>query len=64
MEMTRVTGVEDPAEGTAASRGLGAEDPARLGAAVGALCTTTIDKLTGPDDPADAWHVAGLEMLG
>ncbi len=42
--------------------GLGAEDSARLGAAMGALCTTTIDTFTGPDDPAEAWRLAGLEM--
>lgn len=41
--------------------GLGAEEAARLGAAMGALCTTTIDTFTGPDDPADAWRLAGLE---
>jgi sugar/nucleoside kinase (ribokinase family) len=41
--------------------GLGAEDSARLGAAMGALCTTTIDTFTGPDDPAEAWRLAGLE---
>jgi sugar/nucleoside kinase (ribokinase family) len=41
--------------------GLGAEEAARLGAAMGALCTTTIDTFTGPDDPADAWRMAGLE---
>jgi sugar/nucleoside kinase (ribokinase family) len=41
--------------------GLGAEESARLGAAMGALCTTTIDTFTGPDDPADAWRLAGLE---
>ena len=42
--------------------GLGAEDAARLGAAMGALCTTTIDTFTGPDDPAEAWRLAGLEQ--
>jgi sugar/nucleoside kinase (ribokinase family) len=41
--------------------GLGAEEAARLGAATGALCTTTIDTFTGPDDPAEAWRMAGLE---
>jgi sugar/nucleoside kinase (ribokinase family) len=41
--------------------GLGPEEAARLGAALGALCTTTIDTFTGPDDPADAWRLAGLE---
>lgn len=41
--------------------GLGAEDAARLGAALGALATTTIGTFTGPDDPADAWRLAGLE---
>jgi len=46
---------------TALIHGYGAEDAARLGAAMGALCTTTIDTFTGPDDPADAWRLAGLE---
>jgi sugar/nucleoside kinase (ribokinase family) len=41
--------------------GLGAEEAARLGAALGALATTTIGTFTGPDDPADAWRLAGLE---
>jgi sugar/nucleoside kinase (ribokinase family) len=41
--------------------GLCAEDAARLGAALGALATTTIGTFTGPDDPADAWRLAGLE---
>jgi sugar/nucleoside kinase (ribokinase family) len=42
--------------------GLGAEDAARLGAAMGALATTTIDTFAGPEDPATAWQLAGLEM--
>jgi len=42
--------------------GLGAEDAARLGAALGALATTTIGTFTGPSDPATAWEMAGLEM--
>ena len=116
IEMTRITGVEDPADGAAAIRelgvrfaivtdgprgawidqddfvghipafevdtidttgagdaftggvltgiihGLGAEDAARLGAALGALATTTIGTFTGPSDPATAWEMAGLEM--
>jgi sugar/nucleoside kinase (ribokinase family) len=40
--------------------GLGAEGAARLGAALGALATTTIDTFRGPEDPAEAWHLAGL----
>ncbi len=46
---------------TALIHGFGAEDSARMGAAMGALCTTTIDTFTGPDEPADAWRMAGLE---
>ena len=46
---------------TALIHGFGAEDAARMGAAMGALCTTTIDTFTGPEDPADAWRMAGLE---
>jgi len=42
--------------------GLGAEDAARLGAALGALATTTIGTFTGPSDSATAWQMAGLEM--
>ena len=42
--------------------GLGAEDAARLGAALGALATTTLDTFNGPDDPATAWEMAGLRM--
>jgi sugar/nucleoside kinase (ribokinase family) len=42
-------------------KGLGAEEAARLGAALGALCTTTIGTFTGPEDPAEAWRLAGLE---
>ncbi len=41
--------------------GRGAEDAARLGAAMGALCTTTIGTFSGPDDPAGAWRLARLE---
>ena len=40
--------------------GLGAHEAARLGAALGALATTTIGTFTGPADPADAWRLAGL----
>ncbi len=47
---------------TALIHGYGAEDAARMGAAMGALCTTTIDTFTGPDDPGEAWRMAGLEM--
>lgn len=115
IEMTRITGIEDPAQGAAAIRelgvrfaivtdgprgawvdhdefsghipafkvdtidttgagdaftggvltglinALGAEDAARLGAAVGALATTTIGTFSGPEDPAVAWRMAGLE---
>ena len=46
---------------TALIHGYGAEDAARMGAAMGALCTTTIDTFTGPDDPDEAWQMAGLE---
>lgn len=42
--------------------GLGAGDAARLGAAMGALATTTIGTFSGPEDPATAWHMAGLEV--
>jgi sugar/nucleoside kinase (ribokinase family) len=41
--------------------GLGAQDSARLGAALGALATTTIGTFSGPVDPADAWRMAGLQ---
>jgi sugar/nucleoside kinase (ribokinase family) len=41
--------------------GLGAQEAARLGAATGALATTTIGTFAGPDDPATAWRMAGLE---
>jgi len=44
------------------SHGLGAEAATRLGAAIGALATTTIGTFSGPADPAEAWHMAGLEM--
>jgi sugar/nucleoside kinase (ribokinase family) len=40
--------------------GLGAEDAARLGAALGAMATTTIGTFSGPADPAEAWRMAGL----
>ena len=46
---------------TALIHGFGAEEAARMGAALGALCTTTIDTFSGPDDPAEAWRMAGLE---
>lgn len=46
---------------TALVHGFRAEDATRLGAALGALCTTTIDTFSGPEDPADAWRMAGLE---
>jgi sugar/nucleoside kinase (ribokinase family) len=42
------------------SHGLGAEAATRLGAALGALATTTIGTFAGPDDPDDAWRMAGL----
>jgi sugar/nucleoside kinase (ribokinase family) len=42
------------------SSGLGAEAATRLGAALGALATTTIGTFAGPDDPDDAWRMAGL----
>lgn len=41
--------------------GQGAEAAARLGAALGALCTTTLGTFSGPADPAEAWHMAGLQ---
>jgi sugar/nucleoside kinase (ribokinase family) len=41
--------------------GLGAEDAARLGAAVGALATTTIGTFAGPADQGLPWRMAGLE---
>ena len=47
---------------TALIHGFGAEDAARMGAALGALCTTTIDTFSGPADPADAWRMAGIEF--
>jgi sugar/nucleoside kinase (ribokinase family) len=46
---------------TALIHGFGAGDAARMGAAMGALCTTTIDTFAGPDDPGQAWRMAGLE---
>lgn len=42
--------------------GLGAEASARLGAATGALATTTLDTFAGPEDPTTAWRMAGLEL--
>ena len=42
--------------------GLGPEEAARLGAATGALATTTLDTFAGPDDPGVAWEMAGLRM--
>lgn len=47
---------------TGLTHGLGAEAAARLGAALGALATTTIGTFSGPADPAEAWRLAGLEM--
>lgn len=41
--------------------GHGPEDAARLGAATGALATTTMRTFAGPEDPATVWHMAGLE---
>ena len=41
--------------------GLGAEDSARLGAALGALATTTIGTFAGPEDRGLPWRMAGLE---
>ena len=43
------------------SHGLGAEDAARLGAAMGALATTTIGTFSGPEDTGLPWRMAGLE---
>jgi sugar/nucleoside kinase (ribokinase family) len=40
--------------------GLGAQDAARLGAAVGALATTTIGTFAGPADRELPWRMAGL----
>lgn len=41
---------------------LGAEAAVRLGAAMGALATTTIGTFAGPEDPALAWRLADLDM--
>ncbi len=41
--------------------GLGAEDAARLGAAMGALATTTIGTFSGPPDTSLPWRMVGLE---
>jgi sugar/nucleoside kinase (ribokinase family) len=46
------------------SHGLGAEAAARLGAALGALATTTIGTFAGPADAALAWRMAGLQVPG
>ena len=46
---------------TALLHGFGAHEAALMGAAMGALCTTTIDTFAGPADPGDAWQMAGLE---
>jgi sugar/nucleoside kinase (ribokinase family) len=43
-------------------RGLGAEDAARLGTAVGALATTTIGTFPGPEDRELPWRMAGLAV--
>ncbi len=43
-------------------RGLGAEEAVRLGAAVGALATTTIGTFAGPADPGLPWRMAGLPL--
>jgi sugar/nucleoside kinase (ribokinase family) len=45
---------------TALLHGFGSQEAARMGAAMGALCTTTIDTFAGPADPGDAWRMAGL----
>ena len=42
--------------------GLGAESAARLGAAMGALATTTIGTFSGPADRSLPWRMAGLEL--
>ncbi len=58
------TGAGDAFSGgvlTGIIHGLGPHDAARLGAATGALATTTIGTFAGPDDPATAWRMAGLE---
>jgi sugar/nucleoside kinase (ribokinase family) len=58
------TGAGDAFSGgvlTGIIHGLGAEEAVRLGAATGALATTTIGTFAGPDDPAMAWRMAGLE---
>ena len=41
--------------------GLGAWEAARLGAAMGALATTTIGTFSGPEETALPWRMAGLE---
>ena len=40
--------------------GLGPAGSARLGAAIGALATTTIDTFSGPEDLSLPWRMAGL----
>jgi sugar/nucleoside kinase (ribokinase family) len=42
--------------------GLRAGDAARLGAAMGALATTTMGTFAGPADPSLPWRMAGLDM--
>jgi ribokinase len=42
--------------------GLEAEAAARLGAAMGALATTTIGTFAGPADRSLPWRMAGLEQ--
>jgi sugar/nucleoside kinase (ribokinase family) len=65
VETIDTTGAGDAFTGgvlTGIIHGLGAEAAARLGAATGALATTTIDTFSGPEDPSTAWQMAGLEM--
>lgn len=42
-------------------RGLSPPQAVRLGAALGALATTTSETFTGPNDPNDAWRMARQE---
>jgi sugar/nucleoside kinase (ribokinase family) len=42
--------------------GLGAEEAARLGAALGALATMTIGTFAGPEDRGLPWRMAGLDV--
>jgi sugar/nucleoside kinase (ribokinase family) len=63
VETVDTTGAGDAFTGgvlTGLIHGLGAEEATRLGAALGALCTTTLGTFSGPADPADAWRMAGL----